>query len=198
MEKLFGKFGLRETLKLLIPGFYFVSLMFPLKSTINIEVLDSSVANSVLFIIFTLLYGLMLYWIDIPKRMPFFKNNLPTTKLKKKYSNINEKLVINTYFSFYDSLPKSQLDKTDLYTSLYHFCINMSVSSLIIAFVYYVTGTYEIQVLGYGHIALFVFVISIISALGLFFGKRKIKYMFERQFEGFLSSEYLSTLTKEK
>lgn len=194
MIKLFSKFRRRETLILIIPGIYFVSLLFPLQNNLNVDLNNNIVANAVLFPIFALLFGLILYWLDIPKKMPFFKKNLPTTKLYKDYPNEDKTLIDNTYFKFYSGLSKELLDKTDLYTSLYHFCINMSVSSLLLGVVYCIFDISSFQNLGYGSIAIIIFFISFICALGLFYGKRKVKYMFNRQYEDFKISDLGKTL----
>lgn len=183
MEKGLESFGLREIVVIIFPALYFFSLLIPIHNQTEVLNLDNKVANNASFIVLSLLLGIILYWVDIPKMLPFFKNNLPTKKLEKEFPNIDKKKIANCYFKFYDSLPKEQLRKTEFYTSIYHFCINIASLSLIIIILYLFIPPFS-----YGVLALCALVASLLSAIGLVYGKRKIKYMFDRQLAAFQES----------
>lgn len=189
MEKGLESFSFREIVVIIFPGVYFMALTTPLMDKIGLSGLSDSVANNVSFIMLSLLLGIVLYWIDIPKKLPLFNRNLPTTKLIEAYPNVDKIKVINCYFRFYDKISDEQKKKTNTYTSLYHFCVNILILSLIIVALYLFFTPFK-----YGWIALSISVISFANIIGLFYGDRKIKYMFDRQFKAFQNSDISSEL----
>lgn len=189
MEKGLESFSFREIVVIIFPGIYFMALTAPITDKIGLVSLSDSVANNVSFIMLSLLLGIILYWIDIPKKLPLFNNNLPTSKLIEAYPNVDKIKIINCYFKFYDTISDEQKKKTNTYTSLYHFCVNILILSLFIVIIYLFFTPFN-----YGWIALMISVISFANIIGLFYGNRKIKYMFDRQLSAFKNSNFLNEL----
>jgi len=190
MEKGLENFRLREIIVIVFPGLYFASLLLPLNNSLDIVNFSNSIANNVSFIMFSLLIGIVFYWIDIPKRMSFFNRNLPTSKLINEHPAIEKYKIINSYFKFYDTISEEQRNKTNTYTNLYHFCVNIVLLSLVIIILYLIFPPFN-----YGYIALIIMIVAISNVFGLFYGNRKIKYMFERQFSAYKNSEAYTELT---
>lgn len=178
------KISLREVLIILLPGLYFISFLAPIKHIFGLNELNNDFANSTILILLPFLTGIILYWIDLPKKIPFFTNNLPTHILIKELNNIDKIEIINSYFKYYDSLSEEEKAKTNTYTSIYHFCTNIMIVSVLLLIIYYFSEKNN----DYQIIILLIFILSLINSLGVFFGKRKIKYMFNRQIKGFKNS----------
>ncbi len=80
MKNINGKFSLRETLQIVIPGLYFIGLLYPLISEMEILVIknNNESINLIISSILSLLVGMIIYSLDLPKKLWFFKNHLPT------------------------------------------------------------------------------------------------------------------------
>lgn len=191
MEKGLESFSFREIIVIIFPGLYFVAIVAPLYNNLGIEMIffSDKLANSISYIMFSLLVGIIMYWIDIPKKIPFFNNNLPTNILIKEYPNSEKYKIINSYFKFYDTISEDQKKKTNTYTSLYHFCVNIFVLSFLTVILYLVFPPFN-----YGWIGLINTILSLISVFGLFYGNRKIKYMFTRQLKAFKNSNLINEI----
>ncbi len=100
----------------------------------------------------------------------------------------NDKNVHNKYFQFYDDkISDKQKDITEKYTSIYHFSVNIAIASLILTLTY--LATYRLEFINsYGIFTLLILIVSIFLSYQIFFGDRKIKYMFKRQYDKFVSS----------
>jgi len=188
MKNINGKFSLRETLQIVIPGLYFIGLLYPLISDMGIFVIKSSneAIDLIISSILSLLTGMVIYSLDLPKKLWFFKNNLPTSLIAKNMGD--DKNVHNKYFQFYDDkISDKQKDITEKYTSIYHFSVNIALISLILTIIYLVI--YKLEFLSsYGVFTLLILIVSIFLTYQIFFGDRKIKYMFERQYNKFAST----------
>lgn len=177
-----NKFSLRELLEIVIPGVYFISLLKPIVSKIGTPIQNCSEnVNLILGFLLSLIVGMIIYAIDIPKKIWFFKNNLPTKLIEK-----NKKLskdIHNKYFDFYDEkITAKQKSITDKYTSIFHFSVNIAVISFILSIVYAFVYCNDFFY-SYGIITLIILILSIVLSQRIFFGKRKIKYMFNRQYK---------------
>lgn len=188
MKGVTGKFSLRDFLQIIIPGIYFMGLLKPIFDDLNFANISNSSneVDVIILSILSLLSGMIIYSIDIPKKVWFFKKNLPTTLIKKNLSNIEN--VHNKYFQFYDDkISDKQKAITEKYTSIYHFAINIVITSLVLTLVYFII--YKSTFLtSYGIITLLVLILSAILAVLIFYGDRKIKYMFKRQYDKFTKS----------
>lgn len=191
MEKGLENFGFREIIVIIFPGLYFFSLLLPINNHVTFIDFNNSIANNVIFILLSLLLGIVLYWVDIPKKIWFFNNNLPTTILIKEFPKIEKFKIINSYFSFYDTISEEQRKKTDTYTSLFHFSVNISIISFALIILYIIFPPFN-----YGFIAIAILILSCANIIGLFYGERKIKYMFNRQISGYKNSESFKELQK--
>lgn len=198
MKELKNSFSLRETLEIVFPGLYFMSLLITIfdENNLNLFAIDE-VPNIALYLMLSLLYGVILYVLDMPKRIWFFKKNTPTYLIEKEFSNLDEtkKLKIaNAYFSFYDSdeISIQNKSKTEIYTSIYHFCINSSFTALLLFITYFITYFITVQDKSffdkYVIANIIVFGVSIINSVLMVYSSKKIKYMFKRQLLMFKNS----------
>lgn len=200
MENL-GKLSFRETLTIMIPGVFIILSLTPLISEKLYKdlALNDSNLNLLLMAICSFLIGIILYIIDLPKNIPFFKKATPTeqisNKLKELKTTIEVTRIHNAYFQFYDKIVSvTQKDKTDRLTSIYHFTMNLFLGSLFVLLVYFACWIYTGNVSFYWIPVLLIGISSLISTLGLFYGKRKIKYYFDRQFSAFINSDNYTDL----
>jgi len=182
-----NKFSLRELLQIVIPGVYFISLIKPIVSKIGMPIQNySENVNLVLSFLLSLIVGMIIYAIDIPKKIWFFNNNLPT-KLIERNKDLG-KNIHNKYFDFYDNnISDKQKGITEKYTSIFHFSVNISVVSFVLSIIYVFAYCGDFSH-SYGVITLIILILSIVLSQRIFFGKRKIKYMFTRQYEKFINS----------
>lgn len=188
MKNTSGKFSLRETLQIVIPGVYFIGLLYPLVSEVGVFVIKDSTEMTDLIIssILSLLAGMLIYSLDLPKKLWFFNMYLPTTLITKNMGN--DKSVHNKYFQFYDDkISDKQKDITEKYTSIYHFSVNIAITSLILTIIYLIIYK-EVFLNSYGLFTLLILIVSILLTYQIFFGDRKIKYMFKRQYDKFIDS----------
>ncbi len=142
MKELKNSFPFRETLEILFPGLYFMGIILPLMPFIGVDNLPTeSVTNITIYLILSVLIGIFIYTLDIPKRLWFFKSISPTNLIEKELKDTTDKnvrsKVANSYFSFYDkNVTKEQKGKTDIYTTIYHFSVNIFILSLILLTLY--------------------------------------------------------------
>jgi len=114
----------RETLIILFPGYLFaVFLIETLKGVIDIK--DYSDGFGTEFIL-AILFGSILYSLNIAKKNSWFKNSLPINIAQKE---LNIPIKVSEYFKFYDSDSVSEefKAKENIYTSLYHMFFNSSI-----------------------------------------------------------------------
>jgi hypothetical protein len=194
----FSKLSFRETLTILIPGIFIMLSITPIISEVfdDGNVFDNSNLNLLLLSISSFFLGIILYVLDIPKNIYFFNNATPTEQLNKNLKVLNIETdnfeIHNAYFKFYDELISSvQKGKTERLTSMYHFSMNIFINSLVILLIYLVYNYFTGSLIYYTYPIILIGLLSLISSLGLFYGKRKIKYYFTRQYKSFLkSAEY--------
>lgn len=200
MKELKNSFSLRETLEIIFPGLYFMSLLIPIFDEKGLSLITSNeIPNIALYLMLSLVYGVVLYVLDIPKKIPFFRNNTPTYLLEKEFENIDKtkKIIItNAYFSFYDSdeISIQNKNKTEIYTSIYHFSINCALTSFLLLIIYFITIKVNFCSNEYVIANIIVFCASIFNSVFIVYSPKKIKYMFERQIQKFKGSDYYKTL----
>src|SRR5690606_28996463 len=107
MTDLTSKLSLNEFLRIFIPGVY-ISMLFDIIIVQGINSLPNLFLSesyfTIIFIVFSLVSGILFSSLDIPKRLWFFKNNIPVNKIYKDTELKSEGLnITNTYFKFYDS-----------------------------------------------------------------------------------------------
>lgn len=193
MDTGLDKFSIRELLIIVIPGFYGTVIIAPLLNSYFTLSKSSDLVLSILFIVVSLSIGFLLYFIDFPKLLPFFKKNLPTSILEEEFQSIDKIKLHGIFYAFFDKeISEEQKVRTNFYTSTYHFSVNISVLSIIITICYAIFQNDYMH--GYGLITAIIGILNITNFLGLFYGKRKIKYMFTRQIERFKSSQEYAKL----
>ena len=195
MENLKNNFSLRETLEILLPGFFFISFLIPIIAKTSYESLTySSVPNVTSLIILSFTYGIFIYILDVPKKIWFFKNILPTKILEKEFENIQDKDIIkkihNAYFSFYDTSFSPELkNKTDIYTGIYHFSVNITLSAFLLLIIYLLVFLFEKTIDVHVFIVSIIFLFSTTNCYFIVNSPKKIKYMFSRQVLKFKESD---------
>lgn len=195
MENL--KLTFRELLTIMIPGLYVILSSIPLISNmVGMNKLEYPIheLNVLLLLVGSFLVGIIIYAVDVPKKVWFFRKAMPTeiinTKIKTQETNIGLKKIHNAYFHFYDNnVSEAQKNKTGRLTSIYHFSMNIFVSSLALLIVYFIYWSIFNYQTNYWIPVLLIGITSIITTLGLFYGERKIKYYFERQYQAFIDSD---------
>ncbi len=199
MEKGLEKFTIRELLIIIFPGLYFTGFAIPLIDSSIISSLDNNLANITVCAIISLMVGISLDFIDIPKKFPFFINNMPTVLLHKEFEKIEVFIIDNKFYSYYDNnASPEEKSRANIYTSLYHFCVNIFLLSFILLF-FYIFKFWDSFLKSYGVVIFIVLVFSLINSFGLFYGKGKIKYLFKRQYHKFKESEsYTNLIEKNK
>lgn len=201
----FSKLSFREILTILIPGSFIMLSITPILTEISgsVNIFDNSNLNLLLLSISSFFLGILLYILDVPKNIYFFTNATPTEQLNQNLKELNIETdnfkIHNAYFKFYDeSISLVQKGKTDRLTSIYHFSMNIFISSLVILLIYmvyyFITGSF----IYYTYPIILIGLLSLISSLGLFYGKRKIKYYFTRQYKSFLNSDEYQRLISTK
>lgn len=196
MEKVNTKFSLRETLQYIIPGIYFIGLTTPILQEFNLVLYLSDPKLNIIFaVLFALIIGMLIYAIDIPKRLFFFKDNLPIVLIKKNYT-LDVK--INDYFDFYDKeISDKQKANIEKYTSIYHFSVNIFLVSFFFSIVYLIV--YKCDFLNsYGFPILIMTVLSFCLTFLIFYGKNKIKDNFQRQAEKYHTISNNKTSSRKK
>lgn len=193
MDKGFDKFSIRELLIIIIPGFYATALVAPLLNSFFSLSVSNNFIISILYLIFSLSIGFFLYFLDIPKKIPFFKNNLPINILRKEFTEIDNIKLDGIFYSFFDKeISAEQKIRTNFYTSTFHFSVNICILSFFITISYalFQKGYFH----GYGLITALICIINFFNSLGIFYCKGKVKYMFKRQLERFKASQEFSKL----
>lgn len=200
MEELKNSFSFRESLEIVFPGLYFMGLVMPLTPFIGVDNLSKdSITNITIYFILSILIGIFFYTLDIPKKLWFFKSILPTNLIEKELKrNTDENVrseVANSYFSFYDkNISKEQKSKTYIYTSIYHFSINIFILSLILLTLYiFVMPNFYSNYVFYALI--FIFIISLFNSVYIIYSPWKIKYMFKRAVDKYKNSDEYKQLS---
>jgi hypothetical protein len=176
-------FTSRQIMQILIPGIYFVTfLSILLEKNLSENFNGLGDKNIVIYTLFSILFGLLFYLIDLPKFIldPIF----PTSVLKKKHKLENH----NQYFDFYDNILKSKFqDLTERYTSIFYLGVNLAFASTLLIIVFfilkYIDCSYHNSII---FLISFVLILSLIISFLVVFGKNKIKYVFDRQVNSFL------------
>lgn len=194
MKELIDKISLREILKSFIPALYLIIFIVPIFSKFssleNIDINSFNIYNLLLIVIFTLVIGITISSLDLPKLFPLFKRLLPTEILKKESKGDDNNINIHIkYFDFYDnSITDNDKAITEKYTSYYHFSFNLAVSSIILLITYAIVFGFG-MIYNYGFFILLILVLSIICVFILLYSDKGIKYRFNRHIESFKKSQ---------
>lgn len=209
---------MRSVLEFLLPSAYLVGMLAALASSCGLLMeynlsnpsglsdymlftLDE-VAMGAFFLVLVLLVGIFLYMLNIPERLPFYRDALVTERVSErlaaKYYRVGmssndafTSQVHNAFFSFFENATAEQKNRTHKLVNLYSIAINVAVVSLVLvplsvaAYFAFEADFFE----NYGLFLVFTLLFSTLSAYGLFFFNGGVKYLFDRQMEGFVASE---------
>ncbi|MDR2937766.1 MAG: hypothetical protein LBU92_02360 [Prevotellaceae bacterium] len=208
---------LRGVLEFLMPAAYLVGMLVALASSsgllleYNLEnpsqlpyyllFLLDEVAMGAFFFVLVLLVGIFLHVLNLPERLPFYRDALAVEqaakKLTAKYLRIGmccnssyTSQLHNAFFTFFERATAEQKNRTHKLVNLYSIAINVAIASLVLvplsvgAHFAFEADFFE----NYGLFLVFILLFSTLGAYGLFFSKGGIKYIFERQFEAFMAS----------
>ena len=200
MVNTFNKFTTREILGLFIPGLYFTYMMSQeLLGDVSPDLGNSEDSfNYLLLFIISISVGCILYIIDLPKRFWFFKEELPTTIIKKKLieggETINETNIKIFYYKFYDNeVSERNKSITDRQSTLYHFSANIFLCGVLVLITEIFSSRLSLDNIT-SLINLAVIIMGITGVFGIFYGKGKMKSLFKRHIAEFLDSEYYTDL----
>lgn len=114
----------RETLIILFPGYLFSVLL--IESLKNVTEIKQYSENFGLEFVIAILFGSILYSLNLAKKASWFKSSLPINIAMKE---LNIPIKVSEFFKFYDSDSVSEefKAKENIYTSLYHMFFNSSV-----------------------------------------------------------------------
>ncbi len=223
MKDIVKSLTLRSALEFLLPSAYLVGMLAALASSSGllmeynlsnpsqlpdymVFMLDE-IAMGAFFAVLVLLVGIFMYMLNIPERLPFYRDALATVRISEqlanKYyrvgvsnSNVFTSQVHNAFFTYFENSTTEQKNRTHKLVNLYSIAINIATVSLVLvplsiaAYFVYEADFFE----NYGLFLVFTLLFSTLSAYGLFFFSGGVKYLFDRQLEGFLSSEEYSNL----
>lgn len=189
MKELIDKISLREILKSFIPALYLIVFIVPALKEFyplrDIDIESFNIYNLLLLLIFTLIIGITISSLDLPKLFPPFKKLFPTEILKEEQKSKTKTDIHIKYFKFYDDVI-TDADKaiTEKYTSYYHFSFNLAINSLILLIVYAIIFRCNL-IYNYGFFILLTLGLSIVCVSVLLYGNKGIKYRFNRHLKSF-------------
>jgi len=193
MNNIISKFNLYELFRILLPGSYFAFIIldaFHKHFSLYLNNLDSF-GSILLFTIFSLILGTIVYGLDICR---WFKNKIikmPTNLLEEKHSdlypnpkkprrNYQERRNEHKYYEWYENATINSKTKTELQSGLYHLSINFAFVSVwgigINIIIAIING--KIPITFYNPFSLFV--LSSLAALVIV--KRRLRHQWERNF----------------
>jgi len=208
---------LRSAMEFLLPSAYLVGILVALASSCgllseyNLEnpsdlpdymvfALDELTMYA-LVIAMVLLVGMFMYVLNIPERLPFYRDALATVRvakhLSKKYYRVGIdgnrtfiSQVHNSFFRYFEGGTAEQKNRTHKVVNLYSIAVNVAVVSLILvplsvaAYFEFESDFFE----NYGLFLVSILLFSTLIAYGLFFSNGGVKYLFDRQLSEFLGS----------
>jgi len=213
---------LRSVLEFLLPGAYLLGMAAALASSCGLlyeyslgnpsELPDYMVfaldelAMGALFFVVALLVGMFLYALNLPERLPFYRDALATVRIAKhlckKYyrvgmgSNVELRSQVHSaFFRYFEGCTAEQKNRTHKLVSLYSIAVNIAAISLALVPLS-MSAYFELEAdffENYGLLLVFILLLSTLSAYGLFFFGSGVRYLFNRQLYEFIGSpEYRS------
>ena len=137
MGSLISKFNLYELFRILIPGFYIVFMVYIcignyIKTQLN-EIQWPE--TTLLVIVFSLIWGGIVFALDIPRFLKGLIKNMPTSLLKEnhndRYGKYSERMLEHIYYEWYENTNIKSKTKTELLSSIYHLAVNFAAISSI-------------------------------------------------------------------
>jgi len=194
MVNTFAQFTLYEILRIIIPGAYFVlglnKILVQFLVIRNIKTTDFEI--TFYFTVLSILIGILLYSLDIPKSFKFIKKELPTAVLSREFPNLNKNVIYISYFNFYDKLPSDFTYHTEKQSNFYHLCVNLAFINLILLLVTIISNILSPDIY-FLMLEIIFLIVLVISFLGSYFSYvNYLKSLYQRAVAMFRNSdEYL-------
>lgn len=184
MNTIISKFNLYEYFRILLPGSYLtIHLYFLLQYFSSIYLVTLPWWLIVLFgLFFSIVFGSLLYSLDIPRLFKYSIGYIPTNLMRKefpnRYKNFSERELEHEYYQWYEKSTNKSKAKTELLSGLYHLTINLSATAIIVCIAFCVIpniGCWFIKVLN--------IIILISSSLSAFLIVNcRLRYQWQRNY----------------
>lgn len=204
MNNIISSFTLYEFLRILMPGCYFTLNLLQFVRCNFIDYTEmfkgtefSQTEAAIIFIIVSVVLGILIYALDNPRVLKLIIKNLPTNIISKRHSGVNEILIMNSYFTFYESLPDAFKIRIEREIGFFHLSMDMifvNLISIVLLIITTILGNHTSSDALYGVyksqfvMVIFLLLISLLSAY-LIYSKR-LKYNYKRNAEMYFKSEF--------
>lgn len=193
MNNILSSFTLYEILRIILPGFYFMTnIAIYCVNTVSFHNQTiPEVYQAIIFITLSILVGGVIYSFDLPRIYKPFLRALPTNRIRRRFNldnaQIREMDLENLYNQFYYSLAGDSKMKTEIHSGFYHLFINMFFTSFFLAVLFYCILPYHpILTLNLSKANVVIYVICFIGAIITYI--QRLRRSFRRNFSEFLES----------
>ena len=201
MNNFISSFSLYEFIRILMPGAYLtlnfsqiIRYVYPGFDTLTQDTHFNQVEATIIFSIFSVIIGVFIYSIDNPSVLGYIFKSLHSNIIKCKIKNADAIAVLNSYFTFYDSLPDAVKYKTEKQSGFLHLSLNMvfvNIISLLLLLIVIVTCNPEQNTVLYlkAHLYMVVFLMLISGISAYLIHAKRLKYTYERSVELYFQSK---------
>jgi len=199
MNNFISSFSLYEFLRILMPGAYlalnlsqFIKYNFEDYNTILSGTYFNQVEATIIFVIVSVILGVFIYSIDNPKLLSRIFKNLPSNIIKDRHKDADSIAVMNSYFSFYDTMPDAAKMKTEQQSGFLHLSLDIiyvNIFSLLLILITLLIKNYSVELAA--HTVLVSLLLLVSSTSAYFIYKKRLKFTYARNVEMyFQSAEY--------
>lgn len=203
MNNFISSFSLYEFIRILMPGAYltlnfsqFIRYVYPGYDTLTQDTHFNQVEATIIFSIISVIIGVFIYSLDNPRVLGYIFKSLPSNIIKSKVKKADSIAVLNSYFTFYDSLPDAVKYKTEKQSGFLHLSLNMvfvNIISLLLLLIVLLTGNPEQDTLLYfkAHLFMVIFLMLVSGISAYLIHAKRLRYTYERSVDlYFQSNEY--------
>lgn len=208
MNNFISSFSLYEFLRILMPGTYltlnisqFIKYVYPEFDTISKETYFNQTEATIIFAIVSIIMGVFIYSIDNPRILGYIFKKLPSNIIKKRHPNANGITVLNSYFTFYDTLPDAVKYKTEKQSGFMHLSLNMvivNIISLLLLIISILLGKPEQELMLYfnAHLTMIILLMVVSGFSAYLIYSKRLNYTYARSTELYFHSEEYKKLTE--
>jgi len=195
MNNLISSFSLREELRIFLPGLYTTIMLKNIafyvifRRSVNLDQVD----GWVIFVVLSVIFGGLLYSLDIPRWFRKLYSTLPSNLIEqslgdnKAHDKEKSREIENKYLKFYYKMDPDVKFTTEIYTGFFHFYMTMSFIGLLFTFVYCIFITCDQLIALYRILNVSVFLVCLVSAFVMY--KQKLKYSWKKGYELYIESQ---------